>query len=366
MSSFTPSQAGVVDELIEAHGEGQVVQQDKQGIVYSIGERTWLIGPRGKLEELQAASGSSGEVPPTSPEDSAGAESERAAIGASDSAVATEPPVPPSTDLAIPEDQRVYQALTAADERQIIAEIEGRAIKAMVYSFPSEGGRATGLSWKGVQEAVRQMNTRHMGRINIADRPPIFEEIVVDVDTGRKDSERRPILEKRPAVRVQVYARDEVYGSARWGTATQLREFKSKTKKDKAGNPLWFPDQFADAKALSKAQRNAMEGMLPLELVEELKALYIGKGSVEYIEGSAVDITDLPPALDDERAKQLGDEIRALYADFKQAHPHGLQAMPPAEFNRYFVAAQHSHERLEDFKAHMEQRLAEAKGEADG
>lgn len=271
----------------------------------------------------------------------------------------------PSLDLAVPEDQRVYQALTAADERQIIAEIEGRALGAMVYSFPSEGGKATGLSWKGVQEAVRQMNTRNMGRIKISKSPaPAFEEITVDVDTGRRDDDGQPIKEARRAVRCTVYGEDEVYGSARFGTATQLRDFKSK-KKDKKGNPIWFSDSFADAKALSKAQRNAMEGMLPLELVEELKAAYIGKGSVEYIDAVAVDVTDMPPALDDERAKALGDEIRALYGDFKKVHPEGMKAMPPAEFNRYFVAAQHSHERLEDFKAHMEQRVAEAKETAD-
>jgi len=270
-----------------------------------------------------------------------------------------------STDLAVLEDQRVYQALTAADEQQIIAEIEGRALGAMVYSFPSEGGKATGLSWKGVQEAVRQMNTRQMGRIKIAKDPgPSFEEITVEVDTGRRDADGQPIKEGRRAVRCTVYGEDEIYGSARFGTATQLRDFKSK-KKDKKGNPIWFSDSFADAKALSKAQRNAMEGMLPLELVEELKAAYIGQGKVEYISAVAVDVTDLPPALDDEKAKELGDEIRARYAAFKKAHPEGMKAMPPAEFNRYFVAAQHSHERLEDFKDHMEQRLAEALEMAD-
>lgn len=295
---------------------------------------------------------------PIAPE-SARADSESSPLPGSGSAA------PTSVDLAISEDQRVYQALTAADERQIIAEIEGRALGAMVYSFPSEGGKATGLSWKGVQEAVRQMNTRNMGRIKIAKDPvPAFEEITVEVDTGKKTDDGQPIKEPRRAVRCTVYGEDEVYGSARFGTATQLRDFKSK-KKDTKGCPIWFSDSFADAKALSKAQRNAMEGMLPLELVEELKAAYIGKGSVEYIDAVAVDVTDMPAALDDEKAKALGDEIRALYADFKKLHPEGMKAMPPAEFNRYFVAAQHSHERLEDFKAHMEQRVEEAPKAAD-
>jgi hypothetical protein len=307
-----------------------------------------------KLKDAEASETSDGAAG-TEPEN------ERAASEAPSQAAPSEPPAQPSELIVADDPQRVYQALTAADERQIMAEIEGRAVDAMVYSFPSEGGKATGLSWKGVQEAIRQMNTRQMGRIKVTDQPPIFEEITVDVATGRKDDEGRTVNEPRRAVRVQVYALDEVYGTARWGTATQLREFKSKNKKDKKGDPLWFPDSFADAKALSKAQRNAMEGMLPLELVEELKAAYLGKGRVEYINSTAVDITELPPALDDDLAKQLGDEIRGLYAEFKQTHPSGLKAMPPAEFNRYYIAAQHSHDRLEDFRAHMEQRVAEAK-----
>jgi hypothetical protein len=271
----------------------------------------------------------------------------------------------PTSDLTYPEEQRVFQALTAADERQIIAEIEGRALGAMVYSFPSEGGKATGLSWKGVQEAVRQMNTRNMGRIKIAKEPaPAFEEITIEVDTGNRDDDGQPVKESRRAVRCTVYGEDGVFGSARFGTATQLRDFKSK-KKDKHSRPIWFSDSFADAKALSKAQRNALEGMLPLELVEELKAAYIGKGSVEYIDAVAVDVTEMPPALDDEKAKVLGDEIRAMYATFKKVHPEGMKAMPPAEFNRYFVAAQHSHDRLADFMAHMGQRVDEARKAAE-
>lgn len=323
--------------------------------------------PEATEQQLQSSAGMGGANPPAGSSSAEPKPSDTNAEGAraeSESLVA-----PQATRLdspaPIPEDQRVCQALTAADERQIIAEIEGRALGAMVYSFPSEGGKATGLSWKGVQEAVRQMNTRNMGRIKISKSPaPAFEEITVEVDTGQRDDDGQPIKEARRAVRCTVYGEDEVYGSARFGTATQLRDFKSK-KKDKKGSPIWFSDSFADAKALSKAQRNAMEGMLPLELVEELKAAYIGKGSVEYIDAVAVDVTDMPPALDDQKAKALGDEIRALYADFKKVHPEGMKAMPPAEFNRYFVAAQHSHERLEDFKAHMEQRVAEAKEEAD-
>lgn len=272
--------------------------------------------------------------------------------------VASEPPVPSLQDLALAQDPAAYQALTEADERQITAEIEGRALGAMVYSYKQGGGTVTGLSWKGVQEAVRQMNTRRMGRIKIDAQPPVFEEITVDVDTGKKDEDGQPLRESKRAVRCTVYAVDEVFGSGRYGTATQLREFKQR-KPDKKGNPIWATDTFADAKALSKAQRNAMEGMLPLQLVEELKTLYLGRGSVEYIEATAV-VTNHPPALTDERATELGDEIRELYEQVKRVHPEGLKALPPGQFNRYFTAAQHDHQRLEEFKAFMVEQVEKA------
>lgn len=252
------------------------------------------------------------------------------------------PAAPTSTDLAAADDPAVYQALTAADERQIQAEIEGRALGAMVYSFRQGGGTVTGLSWKGVQEAVRQMNTRGLGRIRVTSQPPTFEDIVVTVDG-----------EERKAIRCTVYAEDEIHGSGRWGTATQTRQ--QKTKKG------WIDDPFADSKALSKAQRNAIEGMVPLELVETLKAAYLGSGSVEYIQGTAVDVTELPPPLEDEKAQELGDEIRALYEEFKRTHPEGLKAMTPAAFNRYFTAVQHDHQRLEDFRDHMKAEVEKAK-----
>lgn len=342
MPDLTPSQSGVIDGLIEQHGEpegGIEFRDDGTALYTTAGDnRVWAISKRGKVTELESSAESS-LAQPESPAGNSG--DSRADSETTPPAVASEPSASSSTDIATVDDPAVYQALTAADERQIQAEIEGRALGSMLYSYKQGGETVTGLSWKGVQEAIRAMNTRGLGRIKVTSRPPVFEEITVKADG-----------EQRKAVRCTVYAEDEIHGSGRWGTATQTREMKAKGE--------WVDDTFADAKALSKAQRNAMEGMLPLALVEELKAAYLGEGSVEYINSTAVDVTELPPALTDERAEQLGDEIRSLYEDFKRAHPEGLKAMPPAAFNRYYVAAQHSHERLEDFKAHMAQQVEEA------
>jgi hypothetical protein len=357
MADRTAEQEAALVDLFDKHGEGDAVDAD-EGVVLRAGGLEFLIREDGAVSELESSAGT----------DNGGTEPESAISPAADEQAGdsqdASPPAPPAPTLDIASVSvapQMVAALTEADERQIQAEIEGRALGAMVYSFKQGGSTITGLSYKGVQEAARQMNTRKMGRIKIADTPaPVFAEITVDVDTGKTDDDGQPIREAKRAVRCTVYGVDEIYGSARFGTATQLREFKRK-KSDKKGNPIWETDTFADAKALSKASRNALEGMLPLLLVEELKANYLGKGSVEFINGTAVDVTDLPPALTDDRATQLGDEIRELYEEFKRTHPDGKRALTPGEFGRYFMSAQHDHDRLEDFKSFMAERVDEAK-----
>jgi hypothetical protein len=339
--TYTPTQATAIEDLVAAHEDaGEIVAQHENGTIeFRIGDRDWTIGPRGAVHEISTPSAgdvsgdtSSGDIQPN-PSDVPSEAPQATDSGGASYLPAS--PEPPATDA--------YQAMTAADERQIMAEIEGRALDSMVYSFRQGNSTVTGLSWKGTQEAIRQMNTRGLGRIKVTSQPPVFEEVTIKVDG-----------EERKAVRCTVYAEDEVHGSGRWGTAVQTHEQKTKSRG-------WLDDPFATTKALSKAQRNAMEGMLPLELVEELKTAYLGRGKVEYIDSVATELPDLPPALTDDKAKALGDEIRELYSEFKRLHPEGQKAMTAGEFNRYFEAAQHDHQRLEDFKGFMQQRVDEAK-----
>lgn len=364
MSEPTAAQSGVLDQLVEQYGEQHEIAEAEGGWVFRCDGQELLIAEDGAITELETSAGLTGageETASVPPE----ADNTQEELGGAP--VTPAPPAPTSLDIAqVSVAPEMVAALTAADERQIQAELEGRALGSMVYSFKQGGSTVTGLSYKGIFEAVRQVNTRKKGHIKIAAEPaPKFEEITVDADTGRTDDTGQPITEARRAVRCTVYAIDEMYGSARFGTAIQMREQKL-TKKDKAGNPLYKPDPFADAKALSKASRNALEGMLPLLLVEELKANYLGQKSVEYISGTAVDITEQPPALTDERATKLGDEIRALYETFKRTHPEGKLALTPGEFGRYFAGAQHDHDRLEDFKSYMVEQVEAAEKLAEG
>ena len=120
-------------------------------------------------------------------------------------------------------------------------------------------------------------------------------------------------------------------------------------------------DTFAVHKALSKAQRNAFEALIPLELVEYLKAQFLGDDrAVKVIPGagSAVEI-ERPPPLDDEEAEQLLAEIRATYDEIKEID---RLVMPPGQFNAIVMGSQHSHDRLRESLAHLQTFL---RGEQD-
>jgi hypothetical protein len=273
-------------------------------------------------------------------------------------------PVPTFDQLPQAVRGEAYEALSLADERQITAELEGQALSSMVYGFKINGQQVYGLSWIGAREVVRAFNARSNSEIRISDQtPPVFEDVMVMTVVGWDEEAKKPIKEERPAIRCTVYGMDAAHGTGQWGTATVPRDQIIKKDSMKDGNYYGTsPDGFAANKALSKAQRNALEPMIPRQFVEELIALYKGKGSVEYIPGTGREIAvDRPPALTDDRAKAQMDRCRELYGEIKKID--GWQKeMPPAMFNRSMEACQHDHDRLDDFIQHLENLLARGQG----
>lgn len=149
----------------------------------------------------------------------------------------------------------VYTVLDKADEALIIAEIAGDLIETMAYEFTVSGQKARGLSYEGVNHAVRETNYRRLGRIVCPRefRPELTEGF---------DEEGNPIW------RCLAYAEDQMIGGGAWGLATALR-FPPKNNGTET-----YPDNMADRKALSKAQRNAKAALVPALLkVEILTAL---------------------------------------------------------------------------------------------
>jgi hypothetical protein len=159
-----------------------------------------------------------------------------------------------ATELVVRHDDpnSLYRVLDRRDELQVEEEIKGNVVAAMAYEFEIGGSKVQGLSYAGINAAVRTLNARGMARIVCPPAPPPqFSEAVDD--------------EGDPAWECMVYAQDEIAGGGAWGIATQKRFMKKRDGTEK-------PDTFAKTKALSKAQRNAKAALIPEQLKQEILA----------------------------------------------------------------------------------------------
>lgn len=153
-----------------------------------------------------------------------------------------------------------YEAMDLADEEQIIDELEGKMtpedMKSFVYSFKDSSGReVTGLSWQGVKATWWEFNSRDLTQMTITDKVKITQ------GDGYID--------------VAVYAFDEKRNIGSWGMARGYTDMKTSSGK--------IRDRFASAKAMSKAQRNALRHLFPSELVAKMIKEWIDKGHVKKL-----------------------------------------------------------------------------------
>jgi hypothetical protein len=249
-------------------------------------------------------------------------------------------------------DGDVYRIMDAYDSEQVLAELEGRPSEVMIYSFGSGGNRKTGLSWKGAAECVRTMNANRYAQIKVAKEiAPIFEEIQEENEDGNTIT----------YVQATVYAEDALNGGGNWGTARQQKFMVYNQERNPGKKPTIDP--FARAKALSKAQRNAMEPLVPLSFVEALIALHIGnKNRVKEIRvGLGHATAELPPPLVDEAATELKNACRGVYADIRKLDP---MALPPGRFNVKLRRAEVEHKALEELLEELRSMLQHLAGEA--
>jgi hypothetical protein len=238
---------------------------------------------------------------------------------------------PAGRELVVTPDRDVYRVMDRADEIQILDELQGRALEAMVYSFSSGGQQITDLTYAGVREVVRTLNRDRYTAIRISGIvPPKIEEFTEDGESY---------------YRVMVYAEDIATGLGQWGTATEPKHIgKSK--------PKW--DKFALTKALNKAQRNAMKAVIPLEFQQTIVAQFLGDESkVRRIAAGpgAEALAELPPPLEDDLMKELQNNARERYRVLQELN---RLAMLPAAFNAYLTRTAHDHQRTRDMVEHIE------------
>jgi len=161
-----------------------------------------------------------------------------------DARVQIPPAVSKPTEIPTAEGQVLMQkeaeAMDAKDDTQILAEMKGEfkaeVLKQLFYSFESGGRRVVGLSYKGVKQmAMRQ------GHIKVK-------------ELELKETEKAWIA----TCKAKDKAKDlEVYGAA-----IQPKEITFR-------NGGKMPDPFAMSKAVSKAQRNALRGLISEVVITE-------------------------------------------------------------------------------------------------
>lgn len=321
MPELTPAQTGKIEEL-EARltawtEDGEPVIQKADGVQV-------ILTEAGEVKELEL----------TEPE----------IVADEDVTVADDiDDYKPSAEMLLvdPDDrQDVFRAMDRADEVQILDELAGRAIKAMVYSFEQKGGGLmTDLSVGGVNETIRLMNERGGTRIGISPQPPVKEV----VERGEENYWQ-----------VMAYAIDGRTGVGRWGVALEPEYVGSGAKRK------W--DKFGLTKALNKAQRNALRAHIPEEFRQTVIALFLEQDARQELKplgaGTAT-FAELPPPVEGPEAEKARKEVEAVWEELKEASPNRLpKGMPPAKFNSIFTqVGAESTERIENFRDHLQELL---------
>jgi len=183
--------------------------------------------------------------------------------------------------------EKVTAIMDAKDAELIEASLKGVvAPHKLVYKFKvrvREGGQVKiqevkGLTALGVREVVRFLNETRNANITILPDIKIETIKVADMDYV-----------------VAIVCAQDRNGNRWWGAAQQptLMKVKRQVKQKVEENgeevervvevEVMEPDPFAVAKAVSKAQRNALRGLFPEPLVAELIDRFTQEGKVEEL-----------------------------------------------------------------------------------
>ena len=134
-----------------------------------------------------------------------------------------------------------YAIMDKRDESQIMSEIQGNFMKQFVYKFKIGKREVTGISWSGIKEIAYR---------------------VQGIDTVIESTEHT-----EEAYTFIVKATNKNIDSSRLGVGSCLKK-----------------EAFAIQKALSKAQRNAIRGVIPEKTIEMFLTEFEGKpGNVDTV-----------------------------------------------------------------------------------
>lgn len=140
-----------------------------------------------------------------------------------------------SSDYKAPIKLEDFKEIERRDEAQILQDLHGKTIDALFYEFTQSGRLVVALSWAGVKYFTLQL-----GHVSI-------EEVKIDEGTD--------------SYKAIAWAYSKERDLRVMGAAEQ-------SKVEPWGNPP-KKDQFALAKVVSKAQRNALRNLLPETMIAE-------------------------------------------------------------------------------------------------
>lgn len=272
--------------------------------------------------------------------------------------------------IADPADQHAGMvAMDAHDSARFVDRIVTQAQQAnlgkrWVYQLPREG-KPSGLTGDAVEDITQQMNWS--ARTRIRTMPETLQVDVIEADEGDGPE---------PFWVATVAAIDELAGSTHIGTAMepQKLKLKSSTADARRRDGQAIPednrifDRYARAKAVNKAERNALEKHIPTVVKLTLIAMAKGRPElIEHIESDAeAKARELPPPLDTPEARALIEELAGIYDGIRElGGGRGRTLLTPGQYHVYLVQAQHSMELLRSMREWLLQRREQIKAQLE-
>jgi hypothetical protein len=168
-------------------------------------------------------------------------------------------PVP----TVVSEETAPFQVMDFADDEQILAEVQGKGAaiaEEWIYSFRQKDGKeVTGLSWLGTKNAAYWFRRKKMADLFITD---------LTVEEDPTDPEYKL---------VKASCEDKINGGKMWGVKRQWTKMKLRDGSTVI-DPFWYE------KGTSKAQRNAMQSMMPADWITKLIKEWTGLGKIKSLE----------------------------------------------------------------------------------
>ena len=140
-----------------------------------------------------------------------------------------------------------FREMDARDEEQMLLALKGTFLKEFVYKFPMGNRTVTGISWSGIKEIAYRV-----------------QGIDTEIESQTETDETFTFI---------VKATNKNIDSSRLGVGVQPKLMKRGSQE--------VPDPFAIQKALSKAQRNAIRGVIPEATIKQYIEMFTGEGQTD-------------------------------------------------------------------------------------